>query len=121
MTDEKLIVWVGSSLKDLRALPDKPRRDIGFALAEVQEGGYPDSAKPLKGKGFSGVYELRADADGDTYRAVYAVNIGSHIYALHVFQKKSKRGIETPKADIDKIRERLKRTHEIAKELEHDK
>ena len=118
MRNEKPIIWVRSSLDDLKVLPDKPRRDIGFALAEVQEGGYPDNAKPLKG--LSGVYEIRVDFDSNTYRAAYVVNLGNAIYVLHVFQKKSKRGVATPKAEIDKIRSRLKRAQERAKELEHE-
>ena len=119
MKIEKPIIWVRSSLDDLKALPDKPRRDIGFALSEVQEGDYPDNAKPLKG--FSGVYEIRTDFDKNTYRAAYVVNLGNAIYVLHVFQKKSKRGITTPKAEIDKIRSRLKQAQERAKELKNEK
>jgi phage-related protein len=111
---EKPLVWVGSSLKDLRALPEKPRRDIGFALSGVQQGEFPTNAKPLKGLG--GVYEIRVDDEGDTYRSVYTVNIGTSIYVLHVFKKKSKKGIETPKQDIDLIRSRLKLAQEDADE-----
>ncbi len=118
MAIEKPVIWVRSSLEELKALPQKPRRDIGFALAEVQEGGFPDNAKLLKG--FSGVYEIRTDFDSNTYRAAYVVNLGENIYVLHVFQKKSKRGAETPKADLEKIRGRLKRAQELAKELEND-
>jgi phage-related protein len=114
--EEKPIVWVGSSLKDLKALPQKPRRDIGFALSGVQQGEFPVNAKPLKGLG--AVYEIRVDYDSDTYRGVYAVNIGKSIYVLHVFKKKSKKGIETPKQDVDLIRTRLKLAQEDADENE---
>jgi phage-related protein len=34
------------------------------------------------------------------------------VYVLHAFQKKSKRGIKTPKKEIDLVRERLKRAEE---------
>ena len=71
------------------------------------------AAKPLKGIG-SGIFEIRADYRTDTYRAVYAVKIGERIYVLHCFQKKSRRGIKTPKRDIDLIKRRLR----IAQELE---
>ena len=87
-------------------------------MSALQEGHYPDNVKPLTG--LSGVYEVRADFDGNTYRAAYILNLGSRIYVLHVFQKKSKKGIETPKADMDKIRSRLRRATELAKEFEHD-
>lgn len=114
MTDEKPIVWIGSSLDDLKDLPQKPRRDIGYALSVVQRGDYPHNAKPLKS--LSGVYEIRVDDQTDTYRGVYAVNLGDAIYVLHVFKKKSKKGTETPKQDMDLIRNRLRIAKEDADE-----
>jgi phage-related protein len=74
------------------------------------------NAKPLRG--FSGVFEIVSDYDRDTYRAVYAVKIGDEIYVLHCFQKKSARGIKTPKKDIDLIRRRLRIAQDVAKEKE---
>jgi phage-related protein len=73
----------------------------------VQLGGTPPSAKSWKGLG-PGVYELLEDHRGDTYRAVYTVRIADSIHVLHAFQKKSKSGIKTPKADVDLIEQRLK-------------
>jgi hypothetical protein len=64
--------------------------------------------KPLRGFGGAGVLELIDDHRGDTYRAVYTVRFATRIYVLHAFQKKSKRGIATPKRDLELIRERLK-------------
>ena len=52
--------------------------------------------------------ELIEDHRGDTYRAVYTVRFATRVYVLHVFQKKSKRGIATPQRDIELIRARLK-------------
>ena len=69
---------------------------------------HPD-AKPLKGFKGAGVLEIVEDFDGDTYRAVYTVKFEEIIYVLHAFQKKSKRGIATPKKDIDLIEARLNR------------
>lgn len=112
MTVEKELFWVGSSLDDLLSLPRIARRNIGFALSEVQQGGFPHNAKPLKG--LAGVQEIRVNFDKDTYRAVYAINLGDKIYVLHVFQKKSKKGNETPKQDMDMIRARLNQAREDA-------
>lgn len=112
MLDEKPLKWIGSSLEDLKSLPDEPRRDIGFALSAVQVGRFPPDAKSLKG--LNGVYEIRTDFDRNTYRAVYVVNLGDAIYVLHVFQKKSRKGIATPKADMDLIRARLRLVKEEA-------
>jgi phage-related protein len=50
--------------------------------------------------------------DGDTYRAVYTVRFARVVYVLHTFQKKSKRGVATPKAELDLIELRLKRARE---------
>ena len=110
--EEKGIIWVGSSLEDLLSLPRKVVRDIGFALSGVQLGELPYNAKPLKS--LSGVQEIRVNFDNDTYRAVYVVNLGKKIYVLHVFQKKSKKGSETPKQVMETIRARLKRAREDA-------
>lgn len=111
---EKSVVWIGSSLDDLKDLPEEVQDDIGYVLGGVQQGEFDGSIKPLKG--FSGVYEIRTDFDRDTYRAVYVMNLGDVIYVLHVFKKKSKKGSETPKQEIDLIRSRLKRAQENADE-----
>jgi phage-related protein len=113
---EKPVVWIGSSLDDLKDLPEEVQDDIGYVLGGVQQGEFDASIKPLKG--LSGVYEIRADYDTDTYRAVYVVNLSNVIYVLHVFKKKSKRGSETPKQEMDLIRARLKRAKEDADERE---
>lgn len=89
-------------------MPDAVQDTFGFALHLVQIGKKHEQAKPLKGFGSAGVLEVVEDADGSTYRAVYTVKFGNAVYVLHCFQKKSIRGIATPKPDMDVIRERLK-------------
>ncbi len=101
-------MWVGTSLKDLRTFPDEVRQDLGYALHQAQQGEKATSAKPLKGFDGAGVLEVVDDFDGNTYRAVYTVRFKDVVYVLHAFQKKSKSGISTPKADIETIRSRLK-------------
>lgn len=104
----KPVHWMGSSLDDLRACPDDVQDIVGQALYVAQTGGRSDEAKPLKGFNGASVLEIVArDADG-TYRAVYTVQFPAAVYVLHVFQKKSKRGIATPKSEMDLIRQRLK-------------
>lgn len=71
----------------------------------------PSIAKPLTGMG-SGVMELALRHQGDAYRVVYALQIGTEIWVVHAFQKKSKADTKTPKAEIDLVRERLKRLKE---------
>jgi phage-related protein len=80
---------------------------MGLALYAAQVGETPPSAKPLKGFGGASTLELVEDHDGNTYRAAYTVRFADAVYVLHVFQKKSKRRIATPKADIEMIKRRL--------------
>jgi phage-related protein/predicted XRE-type DNA-binding protein len=111
----KELVWVASSLKDLRAFPEEVRQVMGFALYQAQTGGRHIAAKPLRGFGGAGVLEVVGDHDGDTYRAVYTVRFAEAVYVLHAFQKKAAHGIATPKRDIDVVRTRLesaRRLHE---------
>lgn len=109
MDDEKPLFWIGRSRDDLREFPDEAMREIGYALDYAQRGGKHPNAKPLKGFGGASVLEIVEDDDGDTYRAVYTVKFSRAVYVLHVFQKKSKKGIATPKRDLALIDERLKR------------
>src|SRR6185503_9407542 len=108
MATQKPTLWIGSSRDDLRSFPDEVRRVMGFAINDAQNGGEHPRAKALKGFGGRGVLEVVDDEDGDTYRAVYTVRLAGVIYVLHAFQKKSKKGIETPKHEIAVIKARLK-------------
>jgi phage-related protein len=106
------VVWIGSAKDDLVAFPQEVVGAIGYALYEAQKGNKHPSAKPLRGFGGAGVLEVVEDHDGNTYRAVYTVRLAGRVYVLHVFQKKSKSGVETPKAVIDLVKARLKRAEE---------
>ena len=108
----KPVRWVGSSRDDLRSFPEAVRNRVGGALWEAQLGRKAAYAKPLKGFGGAGVLEVVDDFDGDTYRAVYTVRFAGVIYVLHAFQKKSRRGITTPRQEIRLIEERLQRARE---------
>ena len=100
--------WIGSSKKDLLAMPNLVQQTFGFALYQAQIGLLHPNAKPLKGFGSAGILEVVECQLGNAYRAVYTVRFANAVYVLHCFQKKSKQGIETPKAEMDLIRERLK-------------
>ena len=104
----KVLRWVGSSKRDLLALPRDVYRQFGQGLGLVQLGGLPLQAKALQGFGGANVMELREDDRAGTYRAVYTVRFAGAIYVLHVFTKKSKKGIATDQQDIDLIKLRLK-------------
>jgi phage-related protein len=112
--------WIGSSKKDLVALPDAVVDVFGYALYLAQTGEKHGQAKPLQGFGSAAVLEVVEDWRGNTYRAVYTVRYAVRVFVLHVFQKKSKSGVATPKPDLELIRNRLKIAAKRAKELENE-
>ncbi|VAW18668.1 hypothetical protein MNBD_BACTEROID05-232 [hydrothermal vent metagenome] len=109
---DKPLEWIRSAQKDLREFPDAVKYDVGHALREAQQGGKPSSAKPLKGYKGAGILEIVDDYDTDTYRAVFTIKFKKAVYVLHCFQKKSKKGIETPKKEMTLINNRLKTAQE---------
>jgi phage-related protein len=102
------VFFVGSSKKDLRALPKGVRAVFGFAILLAEAGMTHPDAKPLTGFGGGGVLEVMEDLDGDTYRAIYTVKFGNTVYVLHAFKKKSKVGPKTPARDMELIVRRFK-------------
>lgn len=80
----KPLFWAGRSYQDLVALPHELQRMFGYAM------------------------EVVANHHGGTYRAVYTVRFAEAVYVLHVFQKKSKSGIATPRHELGLIARRLK-------------
>ncbi|MBS0648829.1 MAG: type II toxin-antitoxin system RelE/ParE family toxin [Verrucomicrobia bacterium] len=103
----KPLLWAGSSLKDLREMPDEVKADMGHSLREIQKGKDPGNIKPLTHLGISGIWEIVTNDVGGTFRAIYTVKFADAIVVLHVFQKKSKKGISTPKQEINLILERF--------------
>lgn len=108
----KLLNWIGSSYRDYKRFPEPVQEEMGFALYRAQVGERHPSAKPLKGFGGGGVLELVERNDGDAYRTVYTVKFSEEVYVLHAFQKKSKKGIATPKSEIDLVKRRLREAEE---------
>jgi phage-related protein len=113
--------FVGSSKKDISAMPDDVKLSFGTALFQAQRGGEAPQAKALKGFGGRGVLEVIEDHDGDTFRAVYTVRFATAVYVLHAFQKKSKSGIATPKHDINLITARLKDAETLHRHFAQEK
>jgi phage-related protein len=103
------LIWRGTSKADFEAFPEHVQREMGYALFLAQMGErHPTMMRTLKGFGGSTVVEVKESYDGNAYRAVYTVRYADAVYVLHAFQKKSKRGIATPKAEIALIEKRLK-------------
>ena len=103
------LIWRGTSKTDFEAFPEHVQREMGYALFLAQMGErHPTMVRTLKGFGGSTMVEVKESYDGNAYRAVYSLRYADAVYVLHAFQKKSKKGIETPKADINLIEKRLK-------------
>jgi phage-related protein len=110
------LIWLGSSRRELRAMPRQVRRNFGQALYAAQQGATDPAAKPLKGFGGTRVMEIVERYRTDAYRAVYTAQFAEAVYVLHVFQKKSKSGVATPKHEIDLIRKRLAEAERLHRE-----
>lgn len=108
----KPVRWIGSSYNDWKAFPDVVQDVMGYALHLAQSGKKAGNAKPLKGFKGTTVMEIVDDYDSNTWRAIYTIQFKGVIYVLHAFQKKSKRGIATPKTVTDLIERRLKLANE---------
>lgn len=102
------LYWVGDSHKRFSGFPAPVQDDMGFALLLAQEGRKHPSAKPLKGFGGAGVLEIAERHGGNAYRAVYTVKFPDAVYVLHAFQKKSRRGIQTPREEMEVAASRLR-------------
>lgn len=104
----KPLKWIGSSKRDLDAMPEDVKDMFGHAIDLAQVGGKHQDAKTMSGFGLAGILEIVEDFRGNTFRAVYTVKFAWWVYVLHCFQKKSKSGIKTPKEDMHLINLRLK-------------
>jgi phage-related protein len=99
------LAWLGDSQDVLRRFPKDARKDLGYALRQVQLGQMPSDSKPMKTVG-PGVYELRDQDERAWYRVFYLKKIADVVYVLHCFEKRT---AQTEKKDIDLAKERLKR------------
>jgi phage-related protein len=106
------VSWIKAALKQYEEFPEGVRSICLAALTIAAEGGKADIAKPLHGMG-SGVFEIALPYRGDAFRVVYAVHLAEDIWVVHAFQKKSTKGIQTPKREIDLLRDRLNRLKEM--------
>jgi phage-related protein len=118
----KPVEWVGASYKEFLSFPDTVQDTMGYALYLAQISRAHRAAKSLKGFGGAGVIEIVEDDRDGTYRTVYTVKFESAVYVLHAFQKKSKRGIKTPREEIELVRRRLKMAEEdnLARRIGND-
>jgi phage-related protein len=112
MRPTRPVSWLTPARRAFDEFPPGARETILDALSLAAEGGKAGIAKPMKGLG-SGVFEIALPYRGNAFRVVYVVQVGDDLWVVHAFQKKSTHRIETPKHEIDLIRERMKRLKEI--------
>jgi len=110
--NKKDLIWMGDSLEVIKSFPERVKRDIGFALHIAQVGSKHDNFKKMLGF-TGGVYEIRSRFNKEAYRAVYVLKLDEKVYVLHAFQKKSKRGIRTPKEEVALIKYRLTQVRQL--------
>lgn len=102
----RALIWMGSSLADLKRCPDQVMSDIGHALYFAQCGWKHRSVKLLKGFGGAGVLEVVENFEGNAYRAVYTVQLKHAVYVLHCFQKKGHKSGKVPRPEQKLIESR---------------
>jgi phage-related protein len=114
--EPKPLIWRGTSKADFMAFPVAAQREMGYALFLAQKGErHPTMARTLKGFGGGSVVEVKESREGNAFRAVYTVRFAGAVYVLHAFQKKSKIGMATPRADMELVRKRL---NDLIEEME---
>ena len=113
----KPLEWVGSSKDDLARFPGAVKRECGYALYLAQLGMRALNVKALKGFGGASVLEIIVLHQGDAYRAVFTVAFAKAVFVLHAFQKKSKRGVATPRREVELIQRRLAVASQAYKDL----
>lgn len=116
MAQKRQLVYLGSSQKNACKLPKEVQELFAYALDVALKGGQHEDAKPLTGFHGRNIVEVISDYRGDTFREVYTIRFEEVIYVLHIFQKKSKKGIATPKEDMELIKQRLKWAEALHKE-----
>jgi phage-related protein len=106
------ISWIRAALREFETFPEGAQSICLAALTIAAEGGKADIVKPMRGMG-SGVFEIALAFRSDAFLVVYAVQLAQEIWVVHAFKKKSKQGIETPRHEIELIKNRLKRLKEM--------
>ncbi len=114
-SQDRQLVYIGSSRRDVSKFPQDVQDLFSDALMLALIGKTHRDAKPFKHHG-SGVFEVTGDYRSSTFREIYTVRYPEVVYVIHIFQKKSKKGKETPKEDIELIEKRLKWAEQLYKE-----
>ncbi len=93
----RTVVFLATSLADLRSFPALARQRAGYQLDLVQAGRDPDDWKPMPSIG-AGVREIRIREASGTFRVIYVATFAEAIFVLHCFRKTTQK---TARADLD--------------------
>lgn len=88
-------------------MPLEVQKEMGHALRDIQKGKDPGNTKVLRHLD-EPIREIVVDERAGTFRGVYTLLFKEAVIVLHVFQKKSKKGIETPRQEIELVLQRFK-------------
>jgi len=105
----RVIEIIPQCRKPMKELPDDVRDIASFALIMTAHGRKHSDVKPLKGFPGISVQEVAIHHDGNAYRVIFTIRFPEALYVLHVFQKKSHKGFETPRHEIELVKKRLGR------------
>jgi phage-related protein len=111
---DKPLTWLGSSQRDVRALPPDAKRLVGFQLRRVQHGLDPNDWKPMTTVGV-GVREIRIHT-GLEHRVLYIATFAEAVYVLHAFEKKTRK---TATSDVNLAKQRFRELIVLRRTLEH--
>ena len=111
----KPLLWVGSTLDDMRVFPADARSRAGYQLRRLQEGLEPEDHRPMPTVGL-GVQELRIHTTLE-HRVVFVTRFPEAVYVLHAFQKKSQR---TARRDLNLARERYRQMRSWRQERQQE-
>ena len=113
---DKPLIWLGSSLEEVRAFPSQARRNAGFQLRRVQQGLEPNDWKWMPAVG-SGVQEIRVHTATE-HRVLYVSRFAEGVYVLHGFEKRSRK---SPKGNVELARKRYRELLEKRRKVNHGK
>ena len=123
-----LQAWVDTAFTGELVIPQATITRLGLPQSAAVMAGLADGTQVVLDTfscvidwfGQERVVEVVEDHRSDTYRAAYVAKLRRAVYVLHVFQKKSTRGVATPRRHLELIRQRLEAAKRLDSEEHHE-
>jgi len=107
------VSWIKAALKEFDSFAGGAKSVCLAALTIAADGGKARYREADARHGFGRLRDCAVAFQGDAFRVVYSVQLAADIWVVHAFQKKSTRGIKTPKREIEVTKDRLKKLTEM--------